>query len=201
MRSAKRLFPRCALLRLAVYGLFVFGRVPGTLFLTTCSLRVTALAAPPIFSKEAILMKKLTTMTAVAALIAGVSFAHAQNAGNTNSPSSINAKQHSTEGAQSGSQSTATAQMKKKTVQAAGETQSDHSVSPSDPNAKMPDTQSSKSGNQSAATKKMKKSTTGMKAGETSSSTVSPANIDAKKSDTFNSKSGSQSGGTTGPAK
>ena len=56
-------------------------------------------------------MKTLTTMTAVAALIAGLSFANAQNAATPNDktppPSSIN---HGTVGTKSGSESSAAAQ-------------------------------------------------------------------------------------------
>jgi hypothetical protein len=150
-------------------------------------------------------MKKLTTMTAIVTLIAGVSFAHAQNAttpGNkTPPPSSINAASPGTQDGKSGTESTAAAKMKKNGMKARDQAQANPSVSPSDINAKTPDTQSSKSGSQTAATKKMKKrSTTGMKAGGTSNSNVSPGNIDAKAPDTQSSKSGSQSSGT-GPSK
>lgn len=144
-------------------------------------------------------MKPLTTMTAIAALIAGVSFAQAQNSANTNSPSSINAKQHSTDGAQSGSENGTTAKMKAP-GNTAREAQSNGNVPPSSINAKEPDTNSNKSGNETTASKKMRKSTTGMSATEKSESTVSPANKDAKESGTFSSKSGSQTGGT-GPSK
>ncbi len=59
-------------------------------------------------------MKTFTTMTAVAALIAGLSFAHAQNAPKTDTqnppPSSINAgSQEGTTGQKSGSQTGGTA--------------------------------------------------------------------------------------------
>lgn len=149
-------------------------------------------------------MKNLTTLTAIAALIAGVSFAHAQNAttpGNkTPPPSSINAASPGTQDGKSGTESTAAAKTKKKGMKAQGQAQANPSVSPSDINAKTPDTQSSKSGSQTAGTKQMKKSTTGMNAGEKSESNVSPANIDAKTPDTQSSKSGSQSGGN-GPSK
>lgn len=59
-------------------------------------------------------MKTLTTMTAIAALIAGISFANAQNSGNTPSnsatpPSSINSKATDTHSSKSGSESSGAA--------------------------------------------------------------------------------------------
>lgn len=62
-------------------------------------------------------MKTLTTMTAIAALIAGISFAHAQNAATPNAksppPSGINAgTETGTSDSKSGSQSSGSAAMK-----------------------------------------------------------------------------------------
>lgn len=62
-------------------------------------------------------MKTLTTMTAIAALVAGISFANAQNAATPNAktppPSSINAGgQTGTNDSKSGSQSSGSAAMK-----------------------------------------------------------------------------------------
>lgn len=59
-------------------------------------------------------MKTLTTMTAIAALIAGISFANAQNSGNTPSnsatpPSSINSKATDTSSSKSGAQNSGAA--------------------------------------------------------------------------------------------
>ena len=59
-------------------------------------------------------MKTLTTMTAIAALIAGISFANAQNSGNAPSnsatpPSSINSKATDTNSSKSGSESSGAA--------------------------------------------------------------------------------------------
>ena len=59
-------------------------------------------------------MKTLTTMTAIAALITGISFANAQNSGNAPSnsatpPSSINSKAPDTDATKSGSQPSSTA--------------------------------------------------------------------------------------------
>ena len=139
-------------------------------------------------------MKTLTTMTAIAALLAGISFANAQNSGNTPSnsappPSSINSKATDTTSAKSGSESSGAVEMKAKSAQQGQATQ--NNVPPNSLNAKMPDTQSNKSGGQ-AANPKAGASTTGMNSDSKANANVSPSSINAKEPDTNTNKSGSQ---------
>ena len=143
-------------------------------------------------------MKTLTTMTAIAALIGGISIAHAQNSGNTPSnnatpPSSINSQATDTQSSKSGSESSGATEMKAKGTQQGQATP--NNVPPNSLNAKMPDTQSNKSGGQ-AANPTTGASTTGMNSDTKANANVSPSSINAKGTDTNSNKSGSQPSST-----
>ncbi|HZL31368.1 MAG TPA: hypothetical protein VFC54_09960 [Pseudolabrys sp.] len=109
-------------------------------------------------------MKTLTTMTAIAALIVGVSFANAQTNKNATPSSGMNAAQPDS---QSGStKGTAINTESNNDQKAAGKTASD---------------------------KKMKSSTTGMKASDSkANANVSPNNPNSKMPDTNSTTSGSE---------
>ncbi len=102
-------------------------------------------------------MKTFTTMTAVAMLIAGVSFANAQNAagpaGAGSSPSNLNASVKKGSNAQSGSETKGAAMMKKKDTKDKMNTAQSGTADPSDLNKKPVDSGSApKSGMQSKGT-------------------------------------------------
>ena len=131
-------------------------------------------------------MKSLATMTAVAALIAGLSVAHAQNpasTSNTNpSPSNLNASSTDTKqtGAQnqSGSQTPGAAMQKGPTTVQSGATPS--SVSPADPNAKMGDSgDKTTSGAQPKSTQMQSGGAKPVMPSTTGSGTPSPADMKA----------------------